>query len=542
MTGGIIFAALGAFLFIFFNKGDGIKLEFDIPKSVSVGIPTEVSVVLQNNSKTVLNNASIELILPSGVVFESNESQLRAMRDRAVIDVGETAKETFSVIVKDKSLDRVLRAEALYTPENLGQKLRLTATKEVVVETPIDISVSSPKTVKAGERFDWSVDLKNKSDREWTVMLEAEVPDEVVTNFGEEEVILPVGSTKKRTFSGSATLEEGQEKWITVRAVKVNGSNGQKTVLAEQDFSIVGDKSNLGISANLNGETGMIVVSGAELQYNITISNTGTEKISDIVVSNTLDSKMIDLNTISGEGMIISNNKISWNKNVSKKLESLLPGEKVDLSFFVNAKEVFVMKNYGDKNYPLKATIRAEGINEEGNKIINVFSLENKIAGEVNLTQKLLYRDALSGIVNTGPFPPKVGQATEYIMRLNLVGVGADMENVTVRVKPAPGVRATGKNKVSVGELKEKDGYLIWTIDKLPAGTGVIKDNPQAIIQLSYLPSISDAEKYGPVITETTVSADDIYTERKYENYFGELTTELKDDLTVKSGDGIIRQ
>lgn len=536
-------SAIGLFLFILFFKSDGIKLDFDLPKSVVVGVPTQISVTLQNNSKTPLENSSIELVLPSGVVFESNEDQLRALREKATVDVGETVKEDFSIIVKDKNLDRVLHAVALYTPKNLGQKLRLTATKEILVDTPIDIAVDAPQMVKGGERFDWSVNLKNKSDREWNIVLEADIPDDIKSDFnGSESINLPVNSDKKIVFSGLATLEEGKEEKIVVRAVKVNGTDGQKTVLAEKDFKVIGDKSNLGISLSLNDSlSGITIVSGAELKYDIGLSNLGSEEMKNIVLTAELDSKMIDISSVSSkERMKVSDNVITWDKNILPRLSSLKPGDKTVISFFVNAKEAFAMKNYGDKNYSVKIKTSATG-DVGDQKVINVLSLENRVAGEANLTQKLLYRDASSGILNSGPFPPRVGQATEYVLRMNLVSVGADMENVVVRSKLSPGVRATGKNKANIGAISEKDGYIIWTIDKLPAGAGIIKDNPQATVQLSYLPDASVAGKYGSVITESDITANDIYAMRQYSNYFGEVSTELKDDPTVRSGDGIIR-
>ncbi len=536
-------SAIGLFLFISFFRGDGVQLDFDLPKSVVVGVPTVISVTLQNNSKTPLENSSIELVLPTGVVFESNEDQLRALREMSVVDVGETVKEDFSIIVKDKNLDRVLHAVALYTPKNLGQKLRLTATKEILVDTPVDISITAPEAVKGGDRFDWSVDLRNKSDREWNVVLEADIPDSISTNFNSgESLSLPVNSEKKRTFSGLATLEEGKEEKIVIRVVKVNGTDGQKTVLAEKDFSIKGDKSSLGMSISLNDSpSGITVVSGAELKYDIGLSNLSSNEIKNVVLAAELDSKMIDVTTISSkEGMRVSGNKITWDQSVLPRLASLKPGDKTVISFYVNAKEAFAMRNYSDKNYSVKIKASVEG-DMNGQTVINVLSLENKVAGEANLTQKLFYRDAASGILNSGPFPPRVGQATEYVLRMNLATVGADMENVVVRSKLSPGVRATGQNRTNIGTISESDGYLIWTIGKLPAGAGVIKDDPQAVIQLSYLPSPADMGGYGSVITESDITANDTYTLRQYNNYFGEISTELKDDPTVRSGDGVVR-
>ncbi len=543
LVGGLILSAIGLFLFISFFRGDGVQLDFDLPKSVVVGVPTVISVTLQNNSKTPLENSSIELVLPTGVVFESNEDQLRALREMSVVDVGETVKEDFSIIVKDKNLDRVLHAVALYTPKNLGQKLRLTATKEILVDTPVDISITAPEAVKGGDRFDWSVDLRNKSDREWNVVLEADIPDSISTNFNSgESLSLPVNSEKKRTFSGLATLEEGKEEKIVIRVVKVNGTDGQKTVLAEKDFSIKGDKSSLGMSISLNDSpSGITVVSGAELKYDIGLSNLSSNEIKNVVLAAELDSKMIDVTTISSkEGMRVSGNKITWDQSVLPRLASLKPGDKTVISFYVNAKEAFAMRNYSDKNYSVKIKASVEG-DMNGQTVINVLSLENKVAGEANLTQKLFYRDAASGILNSGPFPPRVGQATEYVLRMNLATVGADMENVVVRSKLSPGVRATGQNRTNIGTISESDGYLIWTIGKLPAGAGVIKDDPQAVIQLSYLPSPADMGGYGSVITESDITADDTYTLRQYNNYFGEISTELKDDPTVRSGDGVVR-
>ena len=383
--------------------------------------------------------------------------------------------------------------------------------------------------------------MKNESDREWRVFLRADFPEGITGDLPAEAIVIPPGGEEKLAFSGESLLEEGAEEKVTVKILSGNEDSSPAYVITEESFVLRAAKSALGISARINGEANIVASPGGELQYAVTIRNNTGTPLSDIAASASINGQMFDFRSLSSSGRISSGGaKIIWDSGTTNELSRLDPGFEARLFFTIRVREDFPIRNFNDKNFVLGADIKAEASGGSAGKAVSIARIRTKVSGKLDLSQKLLYRDADSGFVDDGPFPPRVGEPTEYIVRWKLSDYGSDMDNIVVSASLGRGVRLTGEKKVFVGELTEKDGVVQWRLPKLFAGTGVLSGPPEAIFQVSFTPTPGDAGVEGVVIEETSVIADDSYAGVRFEDLLPRLTTGLRDDATVKLGEGIV--
>ena len=544
----LIIASVSAyFIFNIIYRGGDVSLSLDVPENAVIGLPTDIAVVLQNNSGDVLRDVSLALVLPAGVSFFEVGTESRRTEEKGFIDSGETVKETFKIIVTaDSALERELRAEALYIPSNLGQRLLTAKTKTINVKNPITLSLSSPEVVSGGGEFEWTATLKNESGKTWRVSFKAEFPEGISGDFPEETIIIPPGGEEKRVFLSQALLEEGAEEKVVLKVL--GGVEGERTenIVAEKSFIIRAARPSLGISALINGEANLIASPGGELQYSFAVTNNADFPIADVFIEALINGQMFDFQSLTSSGRVSSEkNKVTWDSVTTKELARLSPGERVALSFSVMVRDDFPLKNFNDKNFVLGVDVKAKSTSSVSSggrpeNVASVAKLTTKVSGKIDLLQKILFRDADSGFVNDGPFPPKVGLPTEYTVRWKFSGYGSDMENVVVSAKLASGARITGKNKVPVGEFIEEGGFIKWKLPKLIAGTGVLSGSPEAIFQVSFTPGVLDVGGEAEIIREILVSSRDTHTGVGFESFFPSLTTGLYGDLTVRPGEGVV--
>lgn len=532
---------LAYFVFSLLYRGGDVSLSFDMPDAAVIGTPTDVTVILQNNSGGILRDVSVALVVPNGVSFVGNGTTARRTEEKGVIEPGETVKETFTIIItNDASDSRELRAEALYAPEKLGQKLLTSKINGIAVKKPIALTLTAPASVPAGEGFEWRARLKNESDREWRVFLTAEFSEGIFIELPEEEITIPRGGEETRVFSGTALLEDRTEAMIVI---KVTGMEDGVTILTEESFILRAGRSALGLEVSVNKEANVIAFPGGELQYTAVVKNAGGMTLPEVLVEASLSGSMFNLKSLASSGRILSGGeRIVWDSETTQALQSFKPGDEITLPFAVRVKDGYDIRNFSDKNFVLGVDIKAQSapVSAVATRSVGIARLRTKVAGKLSLSQKMLYRDAASGFVNDGPFPPKVGIPTEYVVRWKLSDFGSDMENIVVSGRLAPGVKLTDARKIAVGELIEDNGVVRWTLPKILSGTGVLSGAPEAIFQVSFTPGETDIGREGIVITETSILAHDLHTASRFEDLLPPLTTGLEGDGTVKSGEGII--
>ncbi|MEK7195527.1 MAG: hypothetical protein AAB655_02430, partial [Patescibacteria group bacterium] len=241
-------------------------------------------------------------------------------------------------------------------------------------------------------------------------------------------------------------------------------------------------------------------------------------------------------------------NTVSWFTATTQQLENVAPGDGGTVRFSVRVKNVFPIKLFSDKNYTLKVDARLESPtvppNITAEKTISVDGTESKVAGRVEVSSEAYWRDAQSGILNSGPYPPKVNQPTQYTIHWILRNYATDINNVSFSAFLKSGAVFTGKVKSNVNNLPSynpSSGRVTWQIDSLAANKGVISPPAEAVFQIEVTPAVNQVNRNVPLISETTATWTDAFTGEELRVSAPELDSSLPYDKTILYGDNTVK-
>jgi hypothetical protein len=197
----------------------------------------------------------------------------------------------------------------------------------------------------------------------------------------------------------------------------------------------------------------------------------------------------------------------------------------------------------GDKNFTLKmnAQISSPTVppGTQASSTISAVSAENKVGGKISLSVPAYWRDAASGVLNSGPYPPKVNQTTQYTIHWAITNYSTDVENVTVSASLQSGTTCTGivKSNVSaVPACNAATGLVTWTIPtNIPATTGITGPPAEAVFQVQNMPAINQTGNAVTLLGPTTLQATDVFTGAAYKISADAITTDLPNDKTISN-------
>jgi len=142
----------------------------------------------------------------------------------------------------------------------------------------------------------------------------------------------------------------------------------------------------------------------------------------------------------------------------------------------------------------------------------------------------LIYFDA-TGQVGIGPLPPKVGAATTYRLDWILRNTLHELRNIKVSATLPLDVEWTGVMNNRYGELTYDPGnrLIVWTINRLPLTLTKVDTN----FNLRLNPTSQHLGATMPVISKTTVVAQDVETNKEINKNFAALDSATENDTGV---------
>lgn len=547
----IIFAVLvlaGIFIYqAVINQNRGLEVELETEKEIFVGEPFEIGVILTNHSPNVLKNVGLALNLPAGAVFADRRGTMRKTIEVGNLDIGETYKDGFEVIVLYAAREKKnFNLEITYLPASLNKNLVMTKDIQVNVLPGIDLEVRAPEKVMIGEQFEWLLSYKNVSLRDRELEMEIIAPPELSTDFREHTVLIRSGEQQQATFKGQIVLPEGSSFELGVRLKERLAE--QEYVLNEKTVEITIAPAPLSFKVLVNDRENMVAAPGDLLRYDLIFQNNAATTLKDLTVRTALKGEMYDFRTLSTDGLFNSASRtIVWNPAALPMLKSIAPGESKQVSFTLAVKSEYPIRRINDKNFVLEAQSQIESPTVPylvgATKTVNVVNIVTKVRGDLRVESKALFRDAASHILNQGPWPPEVGQATEFTVHWLVYNYATDVSGVEVRARLEPNVVFTGKANAAVGEIyfDEQKQEVVWQIAKILATSGIINEPLSAVFQIRATPKSEHRGGFMPLLGETTISGQDEFTQAKLNYSFKSLTTALEGDPTINPGEGVVR-
>lgn len=535
------------------RDNDGPEISFSGPEIVAIGTPFEIKVDISNPSDQIFQDAKISLSLPQGVVFigQSPEQNISSKKI-GNIGVGGLTSETFQLLVvydsnqtdaSSNEIAKTISAAVDYAPEFLGT--RFTAESEWrfnVLESAVALETTSPDQVTGGQEFKLKINYQNQSAVDLdNLVLDIEYPP--IFQFIKASIDptdgqnhwqlggLHPNSSNELIISGRLLGPESDPFNFIVR---LYGSfNGQTYLINEQQPRINIQAAPLALSIVVNDLSDYIAGLGETLLYTINYNYTNKTTPSSALITVKLNSELFDLKTVNAsmsDGIFDERNRlISW------QLDDL-SSSSGKVSFEVKTKDQYPINSLGDRNF----TLDIESRMDDGRFAVAAQSTI-KIVGQINISAQGLFRDAAAGVVNEGPFPPVIGQPTQYSVHWQITNFSNDIKNAQVKAVLPANVTFVKSSKTSNGQISfnESSGEIVWDISRITAAKGIVGSPLEAIFQISATPPPTALGQYLPLLEITTISAVDEFTDLILNNSDDPITTELPDDATAR-GQGLV--
>lgn len=559
----VVFVLVTALLiggyFYFGSSNSGVSVEVNLPENaIHPGDIFDMDVAVINNSKSTLSDVRVTLNLPKSIRLVDSKDRVNEVRELdSEVAPGSLIKETYKVVALPGggSEDYTVAARANYLTESFSNEFERTKSQNVEITTEgFKLEVSAPEKVAAGEKFDIEMqyDFPPGARESLEKFIVIEGPSLRVVDSNLEQVANNrwlVGVDEDKKINASVAVGEKPSDLFFLKVKMVVEFGDEDYVVLEQQSEVLFVGSSLALSVDLEDPKGF-VSPGEILNYRISYKNNTDVELKDALIKAQLVGDMFDFGSIQTSGTFDAISRIAtWSSSRFSELRELGKGEEGSFTIAIKVKPTFPINSVSDKNFTLNVNGSIEsptiiqGTNTD--RTSNFASSEVNVSGAVNIEASAYFRDADSGILNEGPFPPKIGQPTEYTIHWNLSNAGTDINNVIVRAQLEEGVSFTGEVNGTTDTLPILDASsneVVWSVRSISATEGVLGDGPEAIFQISLTPGGMLLGQFAPLLGITTVSATDVFTGVGLLGTDSALNTALPDDSTIGSNQGKVIQ
>lgn len=558
----LVISAASGFYIWRFQSSRGLDLKLEAPAEILNGTPFELRVSFINNSGAVLNDARLSVSLSEGAAFVgSSLAKNVENKNLGNVGTGSLIEEAFKIIVfsPDNSVKKIT-ASISYSPASLGARFEKSEYLEIRPQSAgVLMEMSVPEKVISGEEFELIINYKNISEDDFSdLALDLEYPPafsfvlaSIKPDIDNNQWLLGdlrKNSEGKIVIKGSVTGNNGDE--FDIKAVLSMRSGAELYKISERSVHMEIANSPLVLSVSLNGSEDYAAKLGDTLQYTISYINNKDIPLRNAAIQAKLRGEMFDFSSVQTVGGFTRffDNAVIWNADSDPTLALIPPGSAGAVTFSIKTKSDYPIRRFGDRNFVLKINVEMEsptvpsGI--QATKTLSKDMLENKIGGNLTVDAKAYFRDADSGFLNAGPFPPKVGQKTNFTVHWQIRNFGTDVSGIEVSGRLGDNVKMVAEPKSNIGSLPKYDpsaNTVIWDIDKLQANQGVVSGPVEAIFQIEAIFPQNSAGSYLNLTEPVTIKANDDFIGKAVVNNDAGITTALPDDATVGPQGGVVQ-
>jgi len=539
-----------------FDTG-GVALDIFGQDRIVSGEEINYVVRFKNNSNTTLNNLALDFIFPGQSRLSDEENAVKqgdnykVARSLGSLASGQERQAEFKVrVLGDKDSQQKFLAKLTYRPANINADFSNNAEfTSTVISVPLVLSFVLPERIVSGQAMNITLKYLNTSDATFS---DAKIKLEYPAGFTFDSAS-PTPSDGNSTwgFSEIGSREEGT---VVIRGT-ISGNEGETKVFkaqigtqkSEEDFMVYAQSlsspqislSPLFIEQTLLSVQDNTVNLGQSLTYKIKYRNTTDVAIGPVVITVKIDSRAVDLGSVSAAKGFFSSSEglITWNASSLEELESLDAKTEGTLEFMLRVKDRLPVSKFSDKNFAIITAAKISSPNTPlsltGTDLTGQHQLTAKINSRLALSTKGYFIDQT--LPNIGPLPPQVGQKTTYTIYWQLLNISNDISNVKVEAYLPSYVRWEDKTFPQDENIKydEATGKITWQISKLSAGVGLLSPVKQVAFQVGLVPSVGQVGDVVVLVKESKVTADDNFTGQTVSASDSELKSDLPDDASV---------
>ena len=521
-----------------------LRLEIIGPDTAKIGDEIEYTVQYKNNGNFVLEKPKLTFILPDDSLNEDGKTILVQTLKDIYPGNQESIKFKTRLLGKDGDLETV-KASLSYVPKNITAPYESSTTFNTKIDaSPITLDFDLPTKAEQGKNLSYSINyfsnidypLENLSIKvDPIVGFDITSSDPVSLDGAEWKLkILNKAQGGRINIMGKVLADNNQS--LIFSASLGMWQNGKFVLIKQTSITVQVIQPLLFISQQVNGSSAYVASPGETLHYQVFFRNIGSTPFDNLFMVVKLNSPALDMSTVQTEdgGQVqVDNNMIIWDYAEVPQLKSLDVQQQGEVDFYVKVKNEWLPSGTETDN-----TV----INNEVNisQIAQKFTI--KVSSGLVISQKGYYQS--SDISNSGPIPPKVNQATTYVINWEIKNHFSDAKNIKVKAVLPKNVSLTGQimpqDEASNFSFDSASREIVWSVGDIQAGTGVTGDPVTLSFQVSLTPNISQKGSVAPIIGQVQVSGENQFTNTAITSQDSGVDTMLPDDLT-NSGGGVIQ-
>lgn len=512
-----------------------VVFELEGPTQISSGEEVVYKLKYANETRSVLSDLEFNFYYPEGSTVIVDNEIIQDHAESFKIDQlapGESGEKEFNAFVLgERGNIRVAKAVLSFRSGNLAsffeKNISLSTT---IVSSPISMTLVAPPSTISNTIIEYILDYRNESEEDASnLIIEFDYPD----GFSPTE-IGPLPKTGNNIWQVEL-LRRGSGGRISVKGIITGREGDNKTVTATLKRKIGGDYvdyqrvmavtviSNpiLGLEIAVNKSPDYVASLGDRLSYVLKYSNNSNLSLFGMNLSVKLEGDMFDLSYLDTKGGLFndSTKTITWDQSVVSDFGTLLPGARGEIAFSVRLKSVFsslipgssldrfvkVSSKLGTLNIPT-------GVNSP--ELAVTSSLITKISTQPSFNHSIYYNDPDLG--SYGIFPMRAGEETGFNIHWILTNPGNEVNDVKIVAKLGPGVQWMDLVKSNVEGsqpvFNPNSVEVIWSIPKLPYGTGVFSDKYESVFRVRVRPGSNQTGTILPIVQDVGLKGKDSFT------------------------------
>ena len=527
----LFFLSVGFVVYQTYFKADKVEVSVQSPTVVLGGEEFKIETKVTNYSPFLLKNVSLRLVLPEN--SRTSDFKKEKFLTKFLGDVSEKSevKTNFSLRIFGPP-HKIQVLKLVLSWEKPGFKINFKKEKEVKIEISepiVELDFFTPKEVLPENEFSFSLKYQNNSSKYLkNLAIKFSFPEnfqviesspELDGNLFLIKEISPFG-INKINLKAKISSFVNERKTIPLVA-DVSFSREDESILIERKeggINLIPPPLALTIIPSFDKEKPLKL--GQTLRFRIYYQNNTQIALKNLVVKTKVDSNLFDYKTLKTDGEFdLRKKEIIWLAALKESLETLSPGQQDFVEFEISLKKEFIPKNENDFNKTIEVESEISTLTVpyylQAKKLISRSKMSFKLQTKIELICKALFYDAPSKILNQGPFPPKVGKTTNFTIHWEAKNYFNDLENVEIRTFLPENITYTGVFKTNTSfepVYNERTKELVWRLDKVEKGSGIVKEKPYLIFQVALVPSPTQKGKFVNLEDEVTFSAVDSFT------------------------------
>ncbi len=539
-----------------------IGIEVIGPISAPAGEPVSFDVAVTNKNEVPIILADLLVEYPKGTK-KATDGSTDLPRERipvGTIQSGETIRKTISAVFFGEEGERPKISTSLeYRLETSNSVFTKDGGYEFLIgSSPVAIEVSVLGRISVGQELPIEVTVtSNSKEVIKDVILTADLP------FGYE-----LRSANPATISGKNVWSLGDmapqsKKKITLKGSITGGQSGDKyfifsiggrskddpssiaSLISRVEKGVVVEKPFVSTQIALNSHAGSdtyVAKSGKSVPVKIDWKNNLSVPVIDAVVEAKVLGPMVDKKSLnSNEGFYrASENLIRWTKFESKTLEVLEPGAEGVLNFDFLTYSPYVAEGALKKNQEVDVQITVKGKrlseNNVPEELITTTTRKIKLEADSRVVAQIV--QSIGPFQNAGTIPAHVEKLNQYTVTWTVTNTLNDIDGARVTATLPSYIDWTGRTSPGTEKISyDKDSrQVVWDLGKVYAngGEGSLR---QVSFQIAFTPSLSQVGLAPDLLSVSTLSAKDTFTETNIINTFKVLTTILQADPQYDFGE-----